>query len=664
MDLKVIVSVNQIDDNLTLTDKYNLLFARAYQALESRGLVREDCQHGDHTFHTIDEYFAHLEYLYDIDRTFVMLPLGGDSFEINANKRLISNPKITVMQKDQNSTIVFFIIDRYFDYKDLATANPWVQWTLPDGVTEGATAVELTDLTIPGKIRLGWTLHDDVTAQKGNVKFSLRFWCKDEDGNIAYSFNTQTAILTITESLQPELNNEVAVFMPHDDGLFRKAVLNSNIVTENVAIPLNPRFETPGLNLNPYESLTNNALTLMAQAVSSDTGDLSYEWYYNPAEDGAKGSALEGFKAGVWYPYATVTDEDGSVVTTGFEAYAGTVGELYVKVELDSSSSLLPSERYFMLKDGEYVAYDGSTPRPTLYEKFTTYTVPTGETKVTGQYKVVAINTLGNNKSANVSSRICQLVSPDDVVFNKNGDLAAEATIPVNENGEYIDKTLSVNVVADDSNAAVRTYTWRQRKNGPNEIGTVVGSDSNSLNTKDPGWYDVYIQSTLNRETKFLTSTMCKVAYDTIAPGRLGDNDYIVMSYGDVVTSQPDDRIDWDSTADGGNGVYVYKVVAGDECVLDIDVSVNPASGYSSELYSEELSYTWGIYVAEKGFVPFTLNDVGEGKRVVDGLGTNALTVRCMADGENVMYKCIVTNSVNHIDNACSLSDALAFIVG
>ena len=93
----MIVSVNQNIDNTTAADKYRQLFARAYQILEEKGQLKEGFEHDDHTFHSIEEYFAHLSALFAIDQTFIMLPLDGTPFAIDANKRTISNPKITVM---------------------------------------------------------------------------------------------------------------------------------------------------------------------------------------------------------------------------------------------------------------------------------------------------------------------------------------------------------------------------------------------------------------------------------------------------------------------------------------------------------------------------------------------------------------------------------------
>ena len=650
MDYKVIVSVNQNVDHLTTADKYKLLFAKAYAALAAKNQLK--ITHTDDTFHSIDEYFHHMEELYAIDRTYAMLPLDETPFAIDANKRLISNPKIVVMQNDHNSEVVLFTIDRYFDSKDLNTSQIYVQWTLPDG-TEGASEVKMRDLSIPGKIRFGWSLTNRITAQKGVVKFSVRFWNIGKvDGvdAIVYSFNTQTSTLTITESLQPQLNDATSVDDPHGDSSFKKAIINGSVVNENMAIPLNPRFDEPGLNLNPYESLTNDTLTLMAQAINSDTGELTYEWWYKPAEDGE--GSLSAFKANNWYPYESKIDVDGSTIP-GFKAYNGKTGETYVDAGLADTDPLESGATYYVLSDGTYSPYtgDSAVPHSDLWKKVETYTVPDSG-KVTGQYKISATNTIGSNISTVVDSRVCQLVSPEDITFNKNGDLDATATIYRGDDGEWDATKLVVDLKADDSIGVQRTYSWIQKKQ-PNAAGSQVGTAA-TLETADPGWYQLSVASTLNRETKTLESTVCKLAYDTIAPAVATDDvpaPMVQMAYGAVATAQEKDKNGLPEYPDGGANT------------LDVVVTVNGMSGYSNELFSEELSYAWGYQIGDGKFTYLTDKDAVEGGLVISGLGTPTLVVNNLEDGRVYTYKCIITNRVNGKTAACSESNALAFNV-
>ena len=592
-----------------------------------------------------------------------MLPLDETPFAINANTRVISNPRITVMQNDQNSEIVMFTIDRYFDYKDLDTAYIYVQWTLPDG-TEGASNIEMKDLSIPGKIRFGWPLDSEITSQKGIVKFSVRFWnmdkIKDKDGKeidtVVYSFNTQTSSLTITESLQPQLNQECDVNSPVAEGFFKKAIINSQLHNQNIAIPLNPRFDEPGLNLNAYESLSTVAigdtpadtLTLMAQAINSDTGVLNYEWWYKPAENSDDGV----FLSNTWYPFNKIEGED----IPNFAIYGGIVDNNVYKEVVLKDDQLVIGENYYVKNGSDYVAYDGSLPRPVLYERFTTYTVPAAPAKVTGQYKVIATNTIQSNTSSGVSSRICQLVSPDAIEFTKNGNLGMSAYLE--EDGQ----TLSVSLVRDDSIAAKRKYTWT-RKSGDKDLPvvdeTIVvdgAQDGNSLKVTEPGWYQVQIDSTLNRETKSVKSAVCKVTNDALAPQKKNVelDQILTMDYGSEAKQQP---------VDAESGIPTYLVGTGDIVTLDVVTQLTPPAGYDEELFSEALIYSWGRQRADDTFVYLTEKDMGENGVVVEGLNTPTLKVRCVENGVTYTYKCIITNVLNGQNASCSLNDALAFAV-
>ena len=462
MELKVIVKVNSINDATTTSQKYDRLFATAYQALEAKGLIREDCVHADKAFHSIDEYFAHLSHLYAIDPVYIMLPLDETPFAIDADKRTISNPKITVLQNDQNAEVVLFTIDRYFDYKDLDTVEyTYVQWTLPDG-TEGASKITMKDLSIPGKLRLGWPLDNEITSQKGTVKFSVRFFDTDtvvvdeKTGEtktvVVYSFNTLTSTLNISESLQPQVNDGAAVNDPLGEGFFRKAIINSQLRTENSAIPLGPRFEEPGKNLNQYESLVavlgedklptgKDTLKLVAQAIVSDTGELTYEWWYKPAEDATVDGAS--FNSETWYCYDEY-EVDEETTLPGFKKYGGVVAEEYLPFTYDAKVGTAIGQRYYKDAAGTAAGVNDFVDGATLYTRFTTYTVPESG-PVTGQYVVKATSTIGPNSTRPQPSTTCYLVSPADITFKKGGDLNSKEVFPVDKDGNDLAKKLTVN---------------------------------------------------------------------------------------------------------------------------------------------------------------------------------------------------------------------------
>ena len=583
-----------------------------------------------------------------LNPTYMMLPIDEAAFTINANTRAISTPKVVTLQNDQIAETLMFTVDRYFDYMDLYNARVFVQWTLPSG-KEGATEIELKDITtIPGKIRFGWPLDSDVTSEIGTVRYSVRFWQKGtvkENGSdvekVVYSFNTLTSSINISPSLQPEVNPELEINKPVTENLFKRAIINSQITSGTTPVPLAPSFSEPGLNLPVYASLTDDTLTLKAQAVVGDTGTIAYEWYYTPAV--TETVSGKEFVAEVEYPfsdYVDVNDEE----TLGFHVYGGTVNHNHFEaVDADSiKDGLAIGEQYYVQTQETPVSYAAYTSHlaPTdgtvLYQRFTTYTVPAGAVKVTGDYCVRATNTIGSNVSTAHPSQVCRLVSPDGVEFTSG--LAAVAIIP---DGEA--KRLTVKTNKQASNDAVVTYTWVKDVTSSECANTtqVAATTNNYVDITTPGWYKVTAAALLNRETKSAVSAVCKATFDPQIP---------TMTYAaDIVIPEDDDKPSFT-----GNGDITLEVVMG---------SVVPASydGYATELFSEHLSYDWKVSIADQGERSLGEADVTSGL-IKEGLGTNKLVVNAAGDTTRI-YTCYVTNTLNGKVVTSDKADSLSFLV-
>lgn len=595
-----------------------------------------------------------------LDPAYMMLPIDETPFAINADTRVITTPRIVVLQNDQIAETVIFTIDRYFDYMDLYNANAYVQWTLPDG-TEGATEIEFRDIeTIPGKIRFGWPLDSDVTSQVGQVKFSVRFWQRDtmkENGvdveKVVYSFNTLTSSLTVSPSLQVKVNDAAMVNTPVAANLFKRAIMNSQLTGEGTPLPLAPTFAEPGLNLPDSASLKDNELTLKAQAIVGDTGSIGYEWYYKPATT----ETIDGheFVAGVEYPFKDTINADGETVY-GFEAFQGTVNNsVYEEVPANELKNGLVLGEYYYTQNSTttpttYESYAGTevpADGTKLYQRFTTYTVPHGEgkddIKVTGDYCVRATNTIGKNTTTPHASRVCRLVSPDAVEIKTN--LAATAIIPAEGKA-----TLSIKTNTQQSNGAVMSYAWiKDIKENSFTADTTIDVDTTTKGTLDvntPGWYKVTASALLNREVKDATSSVCKVTFEPQLP---------TMTY----TVETD-------ALDKENGLPLFSGDA--DAVLEIvEGSIIPTDyeDYAKELFSESLTYTWTIANSD-GTGERILGEADKVKnngRVVDGLNSKVLTVKATGSTP-YRYACHVTNTLN--GKTISSKDAgtsLAFIV-
>ena len=201
---------------ITVFDSSNyaqqIFLKEAYATLAAQGRILNQDEINAGKFLNLDGYFAHMADLVSIRPDYVLIPSDEEPFEINANTREIKVPSTTFgkcagVVGDDMCEIITFVIDRYFDYTDLAQANICIQWKLPgaDG-EEGVSHIGLRDLiTSSGKIRFGWPLTKELTKTAGNITFSVRFYkekvINEDDENketkIVYLFNTKTATIPI-----------------------------------------------------------------------------------------------------------------------------------------------------------------------------------------------------------------------------------------------------------------------------------------------------------------------------------------------------------------------------------------------------------------------------------------------------------------------------------
>ena len=248
---------------------------------------------------TLEEYFSWIRNLGTINKKYTVLPLDEDHFEINANTRAINIPASfkkngVAVQGDDLAEVLYFKIDRYFDYMDLDKCDIYIQWETPkaaDGTTiKSASSAYIRDIeSEPGKLIFGWALSDAITANAGTLKFSVRFfqWADPKnvaDGGdkiLAYSFSTLTAQVLIQPSINfdPEKDkyevddvaNRLLERLENSEVVGGYAAAKPDFVVNLVE---NPQDGKIGYDLDP----DTHEFELLVQAFSSDTGAISYTW--------------------------------------------------------------------------------------------------------------------------------------------------------------------------------------------------------------------------------------------------------------------------------------------------------------------------------------------------------------------------------------------------
>ncbi len=120
--------------NSSNQDKYNALYARAMADLREQKNINVQID-------SLETYFGKIEELLTLSkagvenygRTYTILPLDEEYFEINTNTRTIKVPEDfrkngIAVQGDMGAETIYFKVPRYFDAMDLDHTDIYIQW--------------------------------------------------------------------------------------------------------------------------------------------------------------------------------------------------------------------------------------------------------------------------------------------------------------------------------------------------------------------------------------------------------------------------------------------------------------------------------------------------------------------------------------------------------
>lgn len=183
----------------------------------------------------IEGFFGNIEEIAALDEKFLRLPLDEPLFEIDANTRRIEVPvdfrsNGVSVQGDHLAETVFFSIDRYFDYMDLAGTNIYINWKMGNDSGRTQHFILSTDI-LPGKIVFGWPIDKIVTKKSGVLQFAIEFNKTNSEG-LTYRFNTLASNVNIKDGLIIDENAEVSVL--NND--IRRMLTNSSFGEGDAAV--------------------------------------------------------------------------------------------------------------------------------------------------------------------------------------------------------------------------------------------------------------------------------------------------------------------------------------------------------------------------------------------------------------------------------------------
>lgn len=162
---------------------------------------------------TAQEYFANLNLIQNVNApAHALLPAAERTYNIDINTRTIETPKFLGIEKDHKSETIYFKVDRYVDYMDLAQTCCVIQFNNAHNETRyyPVPFYDIYKFAGEKKIIFPWCLDAHVTDFPGPIQFSIRFFKVGEVLNenneavpvLTYNLNTLPAKSTVLEGIK------------------------------------------------------------------------------------------------------------------------------------------------------------------------------------------------------------------------------------------------------------------------------------------------------------------------------------------------------------------------------------------------------------------------------------------------------------------------------
>jgi len=143
----------------------------------------------------------------------VILPTDEKTFEVDLDSRTISVPTFLSVSKDHRAETIYFLVDRYYEYKDLSQTSCLIEFINAEG-EGGYYIVPFYDITSypyyidddgnahEAKMLIPWCIEGTATKGSGPVQFAIRFYQLDEENkNFIYNLRTQTAVAQVLQGM-------------------------------------------------------------------------------------------------------------------------------------------------------------------------------------------------------------------------------------------------------------------------------------------------------------------------------------------------------------------------------------------------------------------------------------------------------------------------------
>ena len=139
-------------------------------------------------------------------------------YEVNLETRQIESPDFLSVTQDHRAEIVYFVLDRYFDYMDLSNTTCIISYIASDNSTYMYIVpyYDIYTYRAYNKMIIPWEIDGSATQYKGILQYSICFYKISGEGpgaKLVYKLNTLPAQSKILEGLNVDpLNKDVIDF--------------------------------------------------------------------------------------------------------------------------------------------------------------------------------------------------------------------------------------------------------------------------------------------------------------------------------------------------------------------------------------------------------------------------------------------------------------------
>jgi hypothetical protein len=138
------------------------------------------------------------------------LPYAHNIYDVDLNTRTIHGPEFISVQRDHKSEVIYFKVDRFIDYMDLANTVCVIEYIIP-GTEDRIPYIyivpffDTTKFIAEKKMIFPWVVGGPATQAGGTIEYAIRFFRTDGDGvntTLAYSLSTLPTKSKILPSIE------------------------------------------------------------------------------------------------------------------------------------------------------------------------------------------------------------------------------------------------------------------------------------------------------------------------------------------------------------------------------------------------------------------------------------------------------------------------------